>query len=135
METHDNEIVLKPDSLIGDIQLQFNSLYPFLKIEFLKSGELPGLKNSGLNSGYRIMDLSKSSPIAKLNVNKYRTVAQITDDCLNKFGLTMQLFRKSGNVWNVISLTDNWTLESQNNAGEFISSEMSGVSTLPIKVA
>jgi hypothetical protein len=32
--------------------------------------------------------------------------------------------RKSGNVWNMISVTDGWTLESQNSAGEFISSQM-----------
>ena len=37
----------------------------------------------------------------------------------------MQVFRKSGNIWNAISLTDSWTLESQNEAGEFISTEMS----------
>jgi hypothetical protein len=41
-----------------------------------------------------------------------------------KLGVIVQVSRKSGNVWNVISITEGWTLESQNSAGEFISSEM-----------
>jgi hypothetical protein len=36
--------------------------------------------------------------------------------------------RKSGNVWNVISVTDGWTLENQNASGQFISSVMAGPS-------
>ncbi len=39
-------------------------------------------------------------------------------------GLYIQVFGKSGNVWNVISFTDSWTLESHNKAAEFISAEM-----------
>ncbi|QEC65766.1 hypothetical protein FRZ67_00015 [Panacibacter ginsenosidivorans] len=60
----------------------------------------------------------------KLRIENKRTIAQVEDDCIQQLGLLVQISRKSGNVWNTISLTENWTLEEQNNAGKFISSEM-----------
>lgn len=38
-------------------------------------------------------------------------------------GLSVLVFKKQENVWNALSLTKSWTLESQ-NAAEFISAEM-----------
>ena len=133
METF--KITLEQDRLIKDIQDEFNALYPFLKIEFSKTNVVPGIENAGSKSRVRIKDLSEFSPGVTVDVNKHRTVAELRDECLSKVGLTIHLSRKSGNVWNRVTLTDHWTLEGQNDAGQFISSEMSGVSTLPIKVA
>lgn len=126
METINSEIVLNPDSLITDIQSQFSSFYPFLKIEFSKNNSAFSGKNLIENTAYRIKDLSNLSTPEKINVDKTRTVAEIAGDCMIRLGLTIQVLRKSGNVWNLISLTDSWTLESQNNAGAFISKEIAG---------
>lgn len=134
METINSEIVLKPDSLISDIQSQFNSLYPFLKIEFLKNNSPTSGKSLIVNTIYRLKDLSNFSTTQKINVDKTRTVAEIAADCINKIGLSVQVLRKSGNVWNLISLTDSWTLENQNDAGAFISSEMAGASGMSVKL-
>ena len=125
METNNNEIVLKPDSIIADIQIQFNLFYPFLKIEFLKTpGNVSG-KNLRHNGELCLSEVSEITSIKEINVAKNRTVLQIADDC-KKMGLYIQVLRRSGNIWNVISLTDSWTLENQNNEGQFISSEMAG---------
>ncbi len=124
-----NEIVLDPDSLIADIQNQFNSFYPFLKIEFSKSNNTGIGKSPRMEGAFRIKDLTKTSSITRLNIDKSRTVQQLANDCMHTLGLLVKVLRKSGNVWNVISVTDNWTLENQNDAGRFISSEMTGLAS------
>lgn len=134
METNTYHIILEPIKVIGDIQFQFNSLYPFLKIEFSKINGSSTIKRVNLNSVYCLKDISALSSAVILNVDKNRTIKQIVSDCTDKLDLRMQVFRKSGNVWNVISLTDCWTLENQNNAGQFISFEMTGGPTLPVIV-
>jgi hypothetical protein len=40
------------------------------------------------------------------------------------YGLSVQVFRKSGNVWLETSATDNWTLRQQNNEGAELSTQM-----------
>ena len=109
MKTNNNEIVLKTETLIRDIQMQFNSFYPFLKIEFLKNSGMVSGKNLHLNSQLCLNEVSEIISTLEMNVDKNRTVLQIAEDC-KKIGLFIQVLRKSGNVWNVISLTDNWTL-------------------------
>ena len=39
----------------------------------------------------------------------------------DQFGLAVQVFRKSGNLWLETTMTDNWTLQQQNNHGKEIS--------------
>jgi hypothetical protein len=99
-------ININTESSVKNIQVQFNSLYPFLKIEFLKS--MASFINSGI-----------------ININSKRTVAEIENEFKEKIGVPIQVFRKSGNVWIETTLTDDWTLEQQNKEGEQISSHFS----------
>ena len=114
------------DSLIIDIHNQFTLFYPYLKIEFFaKPTGVYSLKKQTVNPATTISKLTGLAGEVKLNVAEDRTVAQVEKDFREQLGLSIQVCRKSGNVWNAISLTDSWTLESQNKAGEFISTEMS----------
>lgn len=120
------EIVISGDSLIMDIQQQFSMLYPYLKIEFFKKNNKtsPSAKLSAASPQNKIKELTNLETPQKLNVGNTRTVAEIASDFYKQIGLSVLLFRKSGNIWNTISLTEGWTLENQNKAGEFISTEM-----------
>jgi hypothetical protein len=40
------------------------------------------------------------------------------------FGISVQVFRKSGKVWLETSATDCWTLEEQNEQGAFMAQEI-----------
>lgn len=114
MENNSKEITIDRDSLVINIQKEFTLFYPFLKIEF--SSNTKRFHSSSFET--------ENATNVKLNVNEDRTIAEIEKDCVELLGLFIQVFRKSGNVWNVISLTKSWTLQSQNLAGEFISTEM-----------
>lgn len=126
MKELNSEIWISSDSLIKDIQYQFSMLYPYLKIEFCKkTGKTyTTSKIENASPQNRIKELTQLDTPQKVNINQTRTVAELASEFYKKIGLTVQLFRKSGNIWNIISLTEGWTLENQNKAGEFISTEM-----------
>lgn len=129
MDNNSKEIIITRDSIVVDIQKAFNLFYPYLKIEFSTNPKgVLSLKKHSINPQNSIGKITNLTSTFKLNVDEDRTVAEIEKECRELLGLSIQVFRKSGNVWNVISLTDGWTLESQNKAGEFISTEMSAAS-------
>ena len=125
MEMKNKEILINKDSLLMDIQGAFSSRYPFLRIDFLQTDKnAKTLKSMKIDPGTSVKKISKLDTVYKIDINDRRTVSEISDEFENKLGVMVQVSRKSGKVWNVISITDGWTLESQNSAGEFISSEM-----------
>jgi hypothetical protein len=122
------EILIDENSLVVTIQEAFNGFYPFLKIEFLKQLN----NNNHLQKTRKILpqdsikEITNAVMPVKLNLENKRTITQVGNDCKQLLGLSVQVSRKSGNIWNLITLTDSWTLEEQNDAGKFISSEMKG---------
>ncbi|GAB3426381.1 hypothetical protein GCM10027516_30200 [Niabella aquatica] len=56
-----------------------------------------------------------------VDINGDITVAELGNS-FAALGLRTEVFRKSGNVWVETFLTDSWTLQQQNKAGEEISS-------------
>ena len=101
-----------------EIQKEFNNVYPYLKIE-----------NLGSNNSARNNPVKKSCSCRKNNMNKVATncaciinddttVADIVNQLCEKFGLCVTVLRKSNNLWIETFLTDSWTLEKQNRAGE-----------------
>lgn len=124
MKQEHKEILINEDSLVVDIQNMFNLYYPYLKIELQKTDVYAATSKSKVNPSFTIRQLIPVPVPQNVNVEPHRTVAELASDFNELLGLSIQVFRKSGNVWNVISLTNGWTLESQNKAGEFISSEM-----------
>ncbi len=118
------EITISNDSLIKDIQREFSACYPFLKIEFLLTGKRDANgRNNLIDPGTSLKQLANISEY-KIDINRQRTVAEVSQDLQETLGVMVRMCRKSGNVWSTISISDSWTLQSQNVAGEYISSEM-----------
>lgn len=74
----------------------------------------PGKKHRPVKD--RFIDLSGEGVV---DIHSDITVAEL-ENSFAGFGLRTEVFRKSGNVWVPTLLTDNWTLQQQNNAGEEI---------------
>jgi hypothetical protein len=112
------------EKLITDVQRQFASVYPFLKIEFFKKGD--GWK--GLNPPHKqiahnlkLKDAwARKITEGELLVDDMMTVTDLENTFKNKFGLTAQVFRRSGNIWLETSITNGWTLKRQNDHGSEI---------------
>jgi hypothetical protein len=124
MQKNIKEITITSDSKVRDVQKEFEAYYPFLKIEFSKNNSQVFSKSHKVNPENSVIKSSLVPVLVKLNLDEERTIAEVESDCYELLGLCIQICRKSGNVWNAISITNNWTLQSQNVAGEFISTEM-----------
>ena len=116
-------INVKKESLVKEIQQQFSILYPFLKIEFLKKS----LTERRTVKGMYAMPHEMFQTICSVNssgtipVDENLTVAEMEMGFKKQFGVNMQVYRKSGNVWIETTLTDKWTLKKQNQEGEQMS--------------
>jgi len=114
-------LVVDDRQTIESIQNDFNRLYPFLKLGFFKT---PGTKGKGNAKSNMYLSNEKLEFIQKVKKNGLyhlpvnTTVAEIERIFESDFGLYVQVFRKSGNVWLETSATDDWTLEQQNEEGK-----------------
>lgn len=118
------KITITIDTKVKDVQTEFEAYYPFLKIEFSKNKSETFNKSHTVKPDNLISNISYLTARVNLNIDGERTIAEVEKDCLDLLGLSIQICRKSGNVWNAISITNSWSLETQNMAGEFISTEM-----------
>jgi hypothetical protein len=105
---------------VKDLQREFASKYEFLKIEFFKKihvdNELsPNVQR--IDPVEKIGNLVKTEKTGVIDINSNRTVAEVEADFRNQFGLSVQVYRKSGDLWIETSKTDHWTLNGQNEEG------------------
>ncbi len=115
------EIYIEQDKTIRNLQNEFNTIYPFLKIEFFYEPHITGkgtAKNKMINNEIKLMQVRRTIEPGKIRIGKNTTVSEIEGNFERRFGLYVQVFRKSGNVWLETSATDNWTLEQQNEEGK-----------------
>lgn len=125
MQLNNKEILLLNDSSVMDIQDAFTNLYPFLKIDFFEiDRSAKTLKSVKIDPKTYLNQLANLKMQYTIDIHKNRTVSELSHALEHALGVIVQISRKSGNVWNMISVTDGWTLENQNTAGEFISSQM-----------
>ena len=125
METNNKEILINKDRHLIDIQSVFTSCYPFLRIEFIQiEKDAKSLRRTVIDPLTSLKQLTIFDAPTKIDINKNRTVSEVSLDFEKTLRAIVQVSRKSGNVWNMISVTDGWTLQSQNTAGEYICSEM-----------
>ncbi len=105
---------------ISGAQKQFNTAFPFLKIEFFSEAPLSGkgnARNKMITGDAKLESIQFKSNSGKIILHKGTTVTQLEECFENEFGLYVQVFRKSGRIWLETSATDNWTLEQQNEEG------------------
>jgi hypothetical protein len=124
------QIGIGKGSRIVDLQKEFSHYYPYLKLEFYRH---PSSKNRILQKAEKInpgeyMDrITRSHKAESINIDHKKTVVQLVEDFWKEFGLSVLVFRKSGNLWIETSLTDNWTLDKQNKIGESFSDASDGL--------
>ena len=56
-----------------------------------------------------------------INITPGMKVNKLEKIFLEEYGLSVQVFRKSGRVWLETTMTDDWTLAEQNRQGEELS--------------
>lgn len=113
---------IAPHRLIGDIQREFNAAFPFLKLEFYRPEENAVIPSKRfLPSRYLIQNARRAGAEGDVLVEENMTVSELEKQFRSLFGLAVQVHRKSGNLWLETTMTDNWTLQKQNEHGREIS--------------
>src|SRR5689334_14087028 len=95
------QLYIDDETRILDLQHLFNTIYPYLKIDFFKNGSAKKAlaKAEKISPNERMKSVSNISGIHQISVNEQRTVAQVKKDFKEMLGLAAEVYRKSGNVW------------------------------------
>ena len=112
------------ERLITDVQNQFASAYPFLKIEFFKNVDFSKNiypRQKQVAHSLQLKDAWTSKKVeGEVLIEDVMTVSDLENTFRNQFGLAAQVFRRSGNIWLETSITNGWTLKQQNDHGREI---------------
>lgn len=115
---------INSETKIKEVQKEFSKAYPFLKIEFYKKPHAEKElihKKFRLNPDKIVSKESTSFKPSEIDIRKNKTVAELENEVYEKLGISMQVSRKSGNIWLETSFTDDRTLEMQNIQGRDMS--------------
>ena len=115
---------IAPNRLISDIQKEFNRMFPFLKIEFFNNKSFFRSDFSAqqiISQTRKIGDTQLAITDGDIEITEEMKVSELEKIFKDQFSLAAQVFRKSGNIWLETTMTDNWTLQQQNNHGKEIS--------------
>ena len=118
------KIMINDHRKIFTIQKDFNDMFPYLKIGFFSKPHKAGGGSSKKTMKQPSKTLGQCRVIhnkGTLTITPHMTVADLEQNFNDVYGLSIQVFRRSGNVWLETTATDNWTLEDQNLQGKELS--------------
>ena len=106
---------------LKDIQQAFHEKFPYLQIQFFatqhQTGEASPMHGK-LDSSKTIGEVRTVHSRGDLSINANQKISTLEKNFAEQFGLNVQVFRKSGNLWLQTSKTDHWTLAEANRKGE-----------------
>lgn len=113
-------MVITNNKTIKEIKEVFNTEFPGLKIEFYKE-EHENYQGSEKATQYdenlTIGDINPTKSSGEITINETDITSNIEQMFEKTFGLHVQIFRRSKELWLQTSATDNWTIEVQNRKG------------------
>ena len=111
------EIIIEKNKTLGRIQDEFHKRFPYLKIMFYDQSHSKGEgtpRTSTLDNRLTIGEVQKFDKSGVIEITGLMKVSELEKDFDTKYGLPIQVLRKSGKIWLQTSSTDEWTLAEQN---------------------
>ncbi len=118
------KITINDTRKIFAIQEEFNTIFPYLKLEFFSKPHKPGVgspKEQVKNNNATLGECRTVHNKGDIIIVPEMTVSDLEQNFVNVYGLGVQVFRKSGKSWLETTVTDNWTLAEQDKQGEELS--------------
>lgn len=117
-------ITINDNRQIATIRDEFTHSFPYLRLEFFTQPHLAG-KGSPRSQLYPVSSTLGQCRTrhngGSVMITGEMTVADLEQRFLDVYGLSVQVFRKSGKVWLETTVTDGWTLNKQNQQGAALS--------------
>lgn len=111
---------INTNSKLSEIQKEFNDSYPGLKLEFYSKehkDHAGSPKSVQIDEDLIVTDLNENLQEGLLNIEESKRVSDIEQEFEDKFGLYVQVFRRSKELWLQTVTTDHWDLKTQNSKG------------------
>lgn len=114
------KIAIKTDTSLRTVSESLQEGFPNLKIEFFEKPH--GLHESTSKASKLSLDQDFAAAGGKAHdeeviITADMTVAQVESLFQDHFGIGAQIFRRAGRAWTMTTVTDDWTLEKQNEEG------------------
>ena len=124
-ETKNMKIAINDHRKIYAIQEDFNTAFPYLKLDFYaKPHNSEGKPSEKLQDqpGKTLGECRVMHNTGEITIHGELTVAELEQRFRDVYGLTIKVSRKCGNTWLDTAMTTNWTLTYQNQQGEALTS-------------
>ena len=118
------KLAITEDRKISDVQEDFNRFYPFLKIEFFRNHTVIDQPVRILNPTSKLGDVTYSMHEGAIQLSDNMTVVELEDVFKDRFGLDVHVLRRCGNTWLETTMTEGWTLQTQNRHGSEIAAQI-----------
>lgn len=106
---------------LKEIKSEFNAHFPHLKIEFYSTDHEEGegsMKTAMYDEALTLNSIRKTDTEGDLSINGHQKTSTFEENFFTHFGVSVQVFRKSGKIWLQTTATDEWTLSEQEHKGE-----------------
>ena len=113
-------MIITDEKKLVDIQSEFQEKFPALKLEFYSTPHQVGSGSASqelLPASAQIGTVRRIHSAGDLSINGHLKVKTLEQMFFEQYGLNVQVFRKSGDIWLQTTTTDEWTLTEQNNRG------------------
>jgi glycerol-3-phosphate O-acyltransferase len=112
---------------LKEIQETFADYYPYLKIEFFRRAHNKyeaSPEEERVEPGTVIGDLKRTHVSGVLEIQPLYRVADVEREFIDRFGLSVQIFRKEKDHWEQTTGMDDFTLKDLNEFGRSSSDEL-----------
>ena len=110
------DIIISDHKTLADIKNEFNARFPHLKIEFYEkkhSGGHGSFERYQYDSRLKIGVVKKKEHSGHLKISGSMKTQALEQSFEDLYGLYVQVFRLSGQLWLQSTSTDNWSLNEQ----------------------
>lgn len=111
-----DSIRISDDLQLREIKSKFMELFPHLKLEFFSEKHGVGeasTYSSKLDDVLLLKDVRSIHNEGDLSIDGNTTTGDFETGFRSLFGINVQVLRKSGNMWLQTTVTDEWTLDKQ----------------------
>lgn len=115
-----NAMIISDDKKLREVKEEFHKKFTHLKIEFYSGSHQRGQgshQSELLDPELTLGEVRTLHNEGDLRIDPHLAVGEFEQKFLAKYGLNVQVFRKSGNLWMQTTATDSWTLAEQNRKG------------------
>lgn len=118
------------EKTLRQVKQEFQEKFRWLKLEFYSRAHEPGqgsLEKHHLDDSLTVGEARSVTAEGEMSIHGNLKVSSLEQEFQDRYGLNVQVFRRSGEVWLQTTSTDSWTLNDQNEKG----AEASGSSERP----